>query len=227
MNTFLKKMKLFFKKSSFGIAITTLAILFVIGVGLVISSNSNKPPIEVGKVSDQISKVEESESLLESNNSESEQKEEKICLPFLVSAKISRYFFDPNDSIDIKSNALVSYENKIIPSQGIDYTYDNKAFNVTSSFTGKVVSKINDTMYGLTVVVENDNGIKAYYSGLSEVNVMNNQAIRQGTVIGKSGESLINASLGNHLHFAIEYDNNFLNPLKCFEKTANEVLQIK
>ena len=47
----------------------------------------------------------------------------------------------------------------------------------------------------------------------------------QGQVIGKSGESIINASLGNHLHFALEYDNQFINPLKSYNKTVYEVIK--
>ena len=46
----------------------------------------------------------------------------------------------------------------------------------------------------------------------------------QGQVIAKSGESVINANLGNHLHFAIEYNDTYLNPLRVYDKSIDEII---
>ena len=66
-------------------------------------------------------------------------------MPFTVNATIARYFFDSSDSIEIKSQALVSYDNKFVPSLGVVYTYDNAKFDVVSSFSGTVV-EINEEL---------------------------------------------------------------------------------
>ena len=222
MNSFINKLSNWFKKSSFGLIVTSVAVTFVICVGLIINNNNNDVP-----VNNQIPTINVVESTLPSEDNSStiqQQVVERIQMPFSIDATIARYFFDSSDSIEIKSQALVNYENKFVPSLGVDYTYDNKTFEIQAAFKGKVVEKINDSLYGLSVIVENEEGLRAHYSGLSEANVYVDQEVTQGQMIGKSGESVINASLGNHLHFAIEYEDNYLNPLKTYDKTISEVI---
>lgn len=215
MYTFFENVLKWFKKSSFGLIVTSFAVAFAICVGLIVSRNND---VVVNNQSDEINSVE---SNIPSTPT---TEKERVKLPFAVDAKVARYFFDAEDTMEIKSQALVSYENKFIPSLGVDYTYDNKTFDVMAAFEGTVVEKKNDALYGLTIVIENEEGLRATYSGLSQVNAYDNSKIRQGMVIGKSGESVINASLGNHLHFAIEYKDDYLNPLKVYNKTISEII---
>lgn len=221
MNSFINKMVKWFKKSSFGIVVTSIALAFVLCVTLIVKDNQS---VNVANPSVSDNVVEPSLPNNQESNSTPIQPIEKIKMPFTVDAKVARYFFDAEDSIDIKSQALVNFENKYVPSLGVDYTFNNTVFAVNASFKGKVVEKVNDSLYGLTVVVENEEGLRAHYSGLSEVNVHLDQNIVQGQYLGKTGESVINASLGNHLHFALEYDENYLNPLKAYNKTIKEVI---
>ena len=218
MNSFINKVVSWFKKSSFGLIVTSIAVAFVLCVGLIITNKDSAQV--VNKQSDSIAAVESTVP----NDTSSIQVIEKIRMPFSIDATIARYFFDSSDSIEIKSQALVSFENKFIPSLGVDYTYDNKPFEVVSAFSGVVVEKVNDSLYGLTIVVESEDGLRAHYCGLSEVSVYVDQVVAIGQTIGISGESVINASLGNHLHFAIEFEDNFINPLKTYNKTVSEVI---
>lgn len=220
MNSFIFKVGKWFKKSAFGLIITSVALVFVICVGILINQRKVTP---VTKPNDSVQTLESNSS--SSTSSPSENVIEKIRVPFTVNAKIARYFFDSSDSIEIKSQALINYDNKFVPSLGVDYTYENEQFGVVSSFKGKVVEKINDSLFGLTVVVENEEGLRAHYSGLSDVNVYVDEMVNQGQLIGKSGESVINAELGNHLHFAIEFDNTYINPLKTYNKTVSEIIK--
>lgn len=220
MNSFINKVGNWFKKSSFGIVVTSIAIAFVVCVGLIVSDNGKDTP-----VNQQSNSINAVESVLPTTPSTPQQQVEKIRMPFSIDATIARYFFDSTDSIEIKSQALVNYENKFVPSLGVDYTFDNKPFEVVAAFKGVVVEKVNDSLYGLTVIIENEEGLRAHYCGLSEVNVYVDQQVSQGQVIGTSGESVINASLGNHLHFAIEFEDNFINPLKVYDKTVSEVIE--
>ena len=223
MDSLIKRIGKWFKKSAFGVILTSVSLVFVICVGLVIS-NSNTSP--VSKTSNTSVEVAESDKNLEdSSNNSQMQVEEKIRMPFTVNAKISRYFFDSSDSIDIKSQSLINYDNKFVPSIGVDYTFNNESFAVVNAFSGTVVEKINDSLYGLSVVVENQDGLRAHYCGLSNVSVMVNDKIKNGQSIGKSGTSIINANLGNHLHFAVELNDKFINPLKLYDKTVKEVIK--
>lgn len=222
MNSFIK-IKDWIKSSAFGLILTSIALVFVICVGLIVNQSRT---IEVTKPTDSL--------LVEDSIKESVQPTplpteesiifEKIRLPFTVNATIARYFFESSDSIDIKSQAIINYDNKYIPSLGVDYVYDNETFEIVSSFEGVVIEKKNDALYGLSVVIENENGLRAHYCGLSDVTVFENDKVEQGRVIAHSGESLINASLGNHLHFAVEYKNSYLNPLKLYDKKIDEVI---
>ena len=214
MNLF-NVLKKWVKSSSFGLILTSIALVFVICVGLIINQSK---VVEVTKPTDSLV-VEDSISPTVTPTIETTQKPtiiEKIRMPFTVNATIARYFFESTDSIEIKSQALISYDNKYIPSLGVDYTYQNEVFDVVCSFEGVVIEKKNDALYGLSVVVENEEGLRAHYCGLSDV--------VQGQVIAKSGESVINASLGNHLHFALQYNNSFLNPLKSYDKEISEII---
>ncbi len=222
MDSLIKRIGKWFKKSAFGVILTSISLVFVICVGLVIS-NSNSSP--VSKISNTSVNVEDSEKSSQENSSSQIQVEEKIRMPFTVNAKISRYFFDSSDSIDIKSQALINYDNKFVPSIGVDYTFNNESFTVVNAFSGTVVEKLNDSLYGLSVVVENKDGLRAHYCGLSNVSVMVNDKIDNGQTIGKSGTSIINANLGNHLHFAIELKDKFVNPLKLYDKTIKEAIK--
>ncbi|MDY2889099.1 MAG: M23 family metallopeptidase [Candidatus Caccosoma sp.] len=222
MDSLIKRIGKWFKKSAFGVILTSISLVFVLCVGLVIS-NSNSSP--VSKISNTSVNVEDSEKSSQENSSSQIQVEEKIRMPFTVNAKISRYFFDSSDSIDIKSQALINYDNKFVPSIGVDYTFNNESFTVVNAFSGTVVEKLNDSLYGLSVVVENKDGLRAHYCGLSNVSVMVNDKIDNGQTIGKSGTSIINANLGNHLHFAIELKDKFVNPLKLYDKTIKEAIK--
>ena len=220
MNSFINKFVKWVKSSAFGIVSTSVALIIVICVGLIVNKNREVP---VSKPTDSTIVQNSNIPSISQESSEPIQIIEKVIMPFTVNATIARYFFDSSDSIEIKSQALVSYDNKFVPSLGVVYTYDNSTFDVVTSFSGTVVEKINDSLYGLSVVVENENGLRAHYCGLSDIEVYIEQKVSQGQTIGKAGESIINASLGNHLQFSIEIDGQYLNPLKTYDKVVDDL----
>ena len=208
------------KEAKFGLILGAVAFVFILSISLI--ATNTKKDVPVGNV-----KHSTSPSISTSTNSTTSTlppiEKEKVYKPFKVEATIARYFFDKDDTNEIKSQALISYDNKVLPSLGIDYVYLGNTFDVVASFSGKVVSKNNDPLYGLTVAVQHESGLIAYYSGLTEVNVYQDKMIQQGSVIGKSGESTINAELGNHLHFALKLNDNYINPLKTYDKIVDSL----
>lgn len=219
MNSFINNVRNWFKQSSFGVILTSVALLFVVCVGVIVN-NSNKE----NEVAKPINSFETFDSMT-STESEKDNKKETINYPFTIDAKISIYYFDSSDPIDVKSQAMINYENKFIPSLGVAYTNDNRTFVVVSSFKGKVVEKTNDALYGLTVVIESEEGLQAHYCGLSDISVRINEEVKQGQTIGKSGKSVINASIGNHLFFALKHNDNYINPLKAYNKTIDNFVK--
>jgi murein DD-endopeptidase MepM/ murein hydrolase activator NlpD len=83
--------------------------------------------------------------------------------------------------------------------------------NVKSTMEGKVTyAGWNNEGYGNLVIVENG-AYKTYYAHLSSIPVRKGQTVKEGEVIGLSGNT--GNSTGPHLHYEIRKDGVALNPL--------------
>lgn len=149
--------------------------------------------------------------------------EEKLTKPFAGEAKVARSFYDANDDATKQAASLVLFEGVYRPNQGVDFSSNNQQFEVLASLSGTVTNKKEDPLFGLMVTVETEGGIVITYQSLAETKVEINAKVKQGDVIGKTGENLYEADLGNHLHMIVEKNGNVLNPEKCFDKTVKEL----
>lgn len=68
----------------------------------------------------------------------------------------------------------------------------------------------NDGGYGYYVMIDHGNGYVTLYGHASDVYVSSGQTISTGELIAAVGTT--GDSTGNHCHFEIRYDGNFLNP---------------
>lgn len=75
--------------------------------------------------------------------------------------------------------------------------------------SGKVSSVTWLPGFGSLVIVDHENGIRTVYANLASVNVSQGSRVKQGTLIGKSGENMDGALV----HFEIWNGRNRLNPL--------------
>lgn len=83
--------------------------------------------------------------------------------------------------------------------------------NIHSTMDGKVVfAGWNHEGYGNLVIVQNGD-FKTYYAHLSEIPVKTGQNVKEGEVIGVSGNT--GNSTGPHLHYEIRKNNQAINPL--------------
>lgn len=150
--------------------------------------------------------------------------DEKLIRPFNVDASIKTYYFDASDDNDNQENALIYYNGMYTPSKGVDYFYNNSAFEVISAFSGVVSEKKVDPLYGATLYIKsNDNNLVAVYSSLSDINVNVGDTITQGQVIAKAGNNTINSNLGNHLNFSLLKNNKNIDPLDYYLKVVKDI----
>ncbi|MEM6802521.1 MAG: peptidoglycan DD-metalloendopeptidase family protein [Bacteroidota bacterium] len=82
---------------------------------------------------------------------------------------------------------------------------------VIASASGTVVfSKTSEGGYGKHIRLKHEDGFETMYAQLSDMKVEAGQTVKQGEVIGLTGNS--GASTGPHLHFEILKDNKRVNP---------------
>jgi len=125
--------------------------------------------------------------------------------------KIGKNFYDYTADESQQNNAIVYYENTYIQNSGIDYIKED-IFEVLSILDGTVVSVSQNELLGNTIEIKHDHNLISIYQSLSLVNVKEGDAVKQGQIIGKSGTSKLNKSLGNHLHFELFNSGRVVNP---------------
>ena len=94
---------------------------------------------------------------------------------------------------------------------GIDYvpTDSDDVYAVSS---GKIEKIFTDPLYGTTVCIDHGNGLKTYYASLSETKGNEGDAVTQGALIGRMGQTSP-IEEGIHLHFYMKKDGKTINPL--------------
>lgn len=90
----------------------------------------------------------------------------------------------------------------------------DKTSVVKSASAGVVKSIVNDPRYGLTVVIEHDDGYETVYSNLLTAEfVVEGEKVEQGQTIGTVGNtSSFESSMECHLHFELIKDGEYLDP---------------
>ena len=146
-------------------------------------------------------------------------KVETLIKPFNVSATCSRYFYDLDDDVSLRSQSIIPVPNKpstYMKSVGVDYVYEGKTFDIVASTSGKVINKSNDSVYGNMLVIKHESGLETIYASLGEIIVNQGDEIKQGDKIASSGQSLYTSGLGSSLHFEVMKGGEYLNPEKSY-----------
>ncbi len=134
---------------------------------------------------------------------------------------IGRYFYDYKENSNEQQNAIIFYENSYIQNSGVDYILD-KEFDVVSIYDGTVTKVEDNELAGKTIEIKHDENIISVYQSLGSVNVKQGDSVKQGSVIGKSGNSKINKDLGNHLHFELYVKGQVINPEESYNKKITD-----
>jgi stage II sporulation protein Q len=137
---------------------------------------------------------------------------------------IAKKFYRDNASVEEQQSALIQHGNSFEPNTGINLVAkDKKEFNVVAALSGKVEKAEQDALLGNVVVVKHEDGLTTLYQGLGNVVVAAGDAVKQGQVLGKAGQSVINKDDGIHVHFEIRQNNVAINPEEYFNKAATDV----
>ena len=154
---------------------------------------------------------------------EVEPKETKIIRPYYITdADIVQNYYDYKDDAEKQINSLIYYDDTYLQSTGVAYT-SPKQFDVVSILDGTITSIKDDQLLGKVVEITHNNNLISVYQSLGEVNVKENEFIKQGDIIGISGESNISKEIGNHLYFELIQNGMNVNPEEYFDKNVDEI----
>ena len=98
-------------------------------------------------------------------------------------------------------------------------------FEVISAFSGTVIDKKVDPLYGATVYVrsKDNSNLIAVYSSLSDISVNVGDILTQGQAIAKAGNNTINSNMGNHLNFSLLKNDMNIDPLDYYSKAVKDI----
>lgn len=93
---------------------------------------------------------------------------------------------------------------------------------VKSMSEGVVKEIKEDPLWGVYVIVEQGNGLDVQYCGLAkELNVKAGQAVKQGEILGKTGETNQCEILQQpHLHLGVKQGGKWIDPMSVIDKQA-------
>lgn len=103
--------------------------------------------------------------------------------------------------------------------QGIDIAAD-RGTPVKAVADGVVCDVKNDQFYGISVVIDHENGLKTLYRNLAaDDTVIVNQKVKQGEIIGSIGNTAVDESAEqSHLHFEVLKDDVNQDPTEYLPK---------
>ncbi len=144
---------------------------------------------------------------------------EVVERPFSADLSIARTFYDSTDDAETRMTALVNLpgeEGTYSKSFGVDFKAATQ-FEVEASFSGVVIRKANDSIYGNVIHIKHDSGVVGVYASLGAMLVNEGQTVKQDDIIATSGESIYTSGFGQSLHFELkDADNLHVNPNKAF-----------
>lgn len=184
---------------------------------VVVDTSSEKSKNEVNQVKNS---KETSEN--KSNNTTVKEESKNVNTEKNVAKKETKKL-DPVFSMPVEGDVIKEYaKDKLVYSDtlkewvthaGIDIKAD-KTTIVKASEEGKIKSIKNDPRYGLTVVIEHNNGYSTVYSNLLTAEfVTAGENVKKGQTIGTVGNTAtFEISDESHLHFEILKDNVQIDP---------------
>ena len=127
------------------------------------------------------------------------------------SVSVSKSYYSKEDDEATQQGSLVYYEQTYLQNSGILYS-SNEVFDCLSVYDGTVTNVSEDEILGKFVEVTHNPNLKTVYYSLSEVNVKKDDLVTTGSLIGKSGDNLLDGETENCLLFEVYYNGNTIDP---------------
>ena len=151
--------------------------------------------------------------------------EDKINKPYLNNnVNVSIDYYDYDAKLEEQEEQIIKIDRTYMPNTGILYTSETE-FEVVSILDGEVLSVETSDTLGSIIEVKHSNDIVSKYSSLKNVKVKKGEIIKQGQVIGYSGENKISPESVNMLLFEFIYKGNNANPNKFYGIELSELEQ--
>lgn len=122
-------------------------------------------------------------------------------------------FYDASASAEEREAAMVEYNNTFKPHMAIDLARkDAKEFDVLAAMSGEVTVAEQTPDNNFEVNIKHADGLVTVYQSLANIKVKVGDQIEQGDLIGTAGQSQIEPSEGNHVHFEVRSNGESINP---------------
>lgn len=199
-----------------------LSIAMLLGGVYFIEGILDKKVFEV----EEIESVEEVSEVLEDNKNNDipvVSTEVKIARPYSNgNVKTLTNYYDYKGEQSEQENAIIYYGNTYMQNSGVDYGMEEE-FEVISILDGTVMEVVDDEIMGKTLKIKHSNDLISVYQSMGSIDVKVDDAVTQGMIVGKSGESNVSSDLGNHLHFELYYKGEVVNPEEYYDKLVGQL----
>lgn len=136
--------------------------------------------------------------------------------------KVLKSYYDYQAEAESQRNSILFHEDTYLQSSGVAYGGKDN-FDIVAILDGTVVSVKNDQTLGTIVEIRHSNDMISVYQSLSNVTVKENDQVKQGQSIAKSGESNISKELNSHLYFELIIKGELVNPDNYYDKKISEL----
>ena len=171
-----------------------------------VQENMNNTIENTNTVNATTTEEKETTTVIDKEEEQKPEPKKELVFAYPVEGEISREFSVENL---IYSETLEEWTIH----QGIDIKADRTTV-VKAAEDGTVVAIKNDPRYGLTVIIEHENGFKTIYSNLLTTEfVSEDEKIEKGQSIGTIGNSAVFEIADEpHLHFEMLKDGEYVDP---------------
>lgn len=147
----------------------------------------------------------------------------QIIRPYTATDVVSvKNYYDYKAEADAQQKALLYYEDTYLQNSGVAYSGPAN-FDVVAILDGTVTKVENNNILGTIIEIRHANDTISVYQSVSDVKVTENQTVKQGEVIAKSGMNNISKDLGDHLLFELIIKGQNVNPEEYYNKKISEI----
>lgn len=139
--------------------------------------------------------------------------------PYQVEAVIALDFYGERES-DVPN--MTKFEGTYRANQGIDYAFNDEAFDVLAILSGEVIDVKEDPLFGPSCTIKSGD-LSITYQSLKDIRLSVGSEIKQGEAISLASANIYNKELGNHVHIVVEKNGIPIDPESIYGKSPAEL----